>query len=116
MNQEKTELQQAKAHVQAYVSNHLELAKLEAAERSAKVAASIAVSLLRVILLLIVVGFLSFSAAFYLSDLLGAYHFGFLTVGGFYLLVLIAYVTVGKSVVHRMYTNSIINKIFKNYD
>ncbi len=116
MKPEKTDLEEAKAHVEAYFSNHLELAKLEAAERSAKVAASVAVSLSGTILTLITVGFLSFAAAFYLGDILNGYHLGFLCVGGFYFLMLILFAVVGKPALHRLYTNSIIKKLFSNHD
>lgn len=116
MNQEKTDLQQARTHVEAYVSNHLELAKLEAAERTAKIAASVVVSLSTAILVLITIGFLSFAAAFYLSEILSGYHWGFLSIGGFYLLLLLIYALMGKPVFHKLYTNGIIKKIFKNHD
>lgn len=116
MKEEKTDLQEAKEHIKAYVSNHLELAKLELAERSAKIIASSVVSVTSALLGLITLGFLSFAAAFYLGDILSGYHWGFLIVGGFYLLIFVIYTAMGKPVFQRMYTNGIIKKIFKEHD
>lgn len=116
MSQDKTNLQEAKKHVEGYVTDHLQLAKLEMAERTAKVAASVAVSLSTAIMMLTVVGFLSFAAAFYLGELLSGYHWGFLCVGGFYSVIFAAYALLGKSYFHRVYTNSIIKKMFQNHD
>lgn len=116
MSEQTTNLHEAKKHLEGYVNNHLELAKLEAAERTAKVAASVAVSLSTFVLVLAVLVFLSLAAAFYLGQLLAALYWGFLLVSGFYLLLLVLFAVFGKTFFQQVYTNSIIKKIFRKHD
>lgn len=116
MTDQPTDIDQAKEHLEAYVHTQLELAKLHAAERTAQVVASGAISLSATILVFFVLGFLGLALAFYLGELWNGLHWGFLCVSGIYLILVLLYTTFFRKHFHRAYTNSFIKRLFENHE
>lgn len=91
-------------HIKEYADVKLELFKLEAIERNAKIA-SVVLGLAGVLFVLM----LSIAAAFWLGTVLGAWHWGFLAVSGFYLLLGIAFYAFRNAWIYEPITNMVIN-------
>lgn len=64
----------------------IEVSKLKALEKTTLIATNIISKLVLLLLILLILVFLSMGLAFYLGDLLGKNHFGFLIVSGLYVL------------------------------
>jgi hypothetical protein len=75
------------AHVKEYVNNRIDAAKLTTAEKSSKLAATVIASVVVAMFFIIFLFFASTALAFVFSQLTGALSWGFLIVGGSYLLL-----------------------------
>ena len=73
--------------IKTYVSTSFELNKLEAAERSAVIGASVISGMVVAFVGFMFILFVSIGLSFYLSSLLGNSSAGFAIVGGFYFLL-----------------------------
>lgn len=76
-----------KATLRHYVEDKLELAKLKTSEKAGAAVSGIIVGLLVARLFLFILIFLSFAAAFAISEITGKYYLGFLIVAAFYILL-----------------------------
>lgn len=74
---------------QEYVETQLELFKLKAIAKSARIAGALVLDSTKLLLSLIIVFFLSLALGFFLGELFGSYALGFLLTGLLFILVLV---------------------------
>ncbi|MBZ5858216.1 phage holin family protein [Flavihumibacter profundi] len=115
--QEPGYFEQTEAMLRQYVNDRILLLKLKASQQSAKLAAQVFVLMIMVLLGLLVLLFLSLTAAYYFADLTGSLLYGFGIVAGFYLLLLIIVLLVRKKYLSPYLTNMVIRIILdKTHD
>jgi len=96
-----------------YLDTKIELTKLKTIDKSADVLSSMVVMITVILLSFMLVLFLSVGAAMLVGKSLGAYHYGFFIVGGFYAVVLLViYLGRGKWIKTPI-ANGLINKMLK---
>lgn len=97
-------------YAEIYAERRIQLAKLEAAERTAKVTASLVTSIALGSFLLIVFGTLSLALGFYLRQAFGlTYAQAFLSLGGIQTLLLVIMYLFR----HQIFTNPILEQIIQ---
>ncbi len=97
-----------------YVATTIELNKLKLIDRTAHLGSGIIFGMIVALFATLSVIFLSISAGFYLSSILGDTFTGFAIVGGFYLLILLILLLARKKLVDQTLRNKIIRKVFGN--
>jgi Putative Actinobacterial Holin-X, holin superfamily III len=112
MEEQKEKLPPIIDQLKEYVETRIKLAKLEAIDKSSTVAASLVVDIIVAISFILTFLFLSFTLAFYLSHLLGAYWAGFGCTALLYLLIAICLI-LAKDKLQQPLINLFIKKIFK---
>lgn len=70
-----------------YVRTSMELYKLKAIDKTSEISSTIISRLLTFLILALFVIMASFGVAYWLGDVLGRVYYGFLCVGGFYLIL-----------------------------
>jgi len=96
-----------------YLDTKIELARLKTIDKSADVLSSTVVMIAVILFSFMMVLFLSIGIAMLIGKSLGAYHYGFFIVGGFYALVLaVIYFQRGKWIKTPI-ANGLINKMLK---
>ena len=103
-------------HLKEYADVKLELFKLEAIERNAKIASGAIVAVIIGIAGIFFLLMLSVAAAFWLGEILGAWHRGFLAVSSFYLLLGILGYVFRKSWIFRPVTNAVIDNFIEEQE
>ena len=100
----------------SYVKKNCEIIKFELIENTSSIGSSVITNLILVLVTAFIILFVSLSAGFYLSDLIGNTYVGFLIVAGFYL-ILGTILLIGRKVfMERPLRNKIIHKILnRNY-
>ncbi len=96
-----------------YAETRIKLAKYQAVEGGASLAASIIADVVTIISMVLAFIFASFTLAFYLSDVLHSYWMGFGCVALLYLIIAIA-IKVNKKNLEKPIINAFIRKIFKD--
>lgn len=112
MEESKEKLPPIFDQLKEYVETRIKLAKLEAIDKSSTIAASLVVDIIVAISFILTFLFLSFTLAFYLSHLLGAYWAGFGCTALLYLLIAICLI-LAKDKLQQPLINLFIKKIFK---
>jgi len=107
---EKITLTEIKKQFAEYVELRLEVVKLIAYEKSAKIASGLASALVLVFLLLFFLLFLFVTLGFYFSSLTGSYTSGFGIITAFYLVLLLVFFAIRK----RVFAKFLANKIVEN--
>lgn len=97
-----------------YAKTSIELFKLKAIDKTTDVFSSIAAGIVIAVIITFFLILLSIGFAFYLGDLLGKTHYGFLAVAGMYGFVGILSIAFRKSWLENFFNSYIINQIFKN--
>ena len=95
-----------------YAETRIKLAKYQAVEGGATIAASIIADVVAVMSMVLAFVFASFTLAFYLSKVLESYWMGFGCVAILYLIIAIA-IKVNKHALEKPIVNAFIKKIFK---
>lgn len=72
-----------------YIDTQIELVRLKAIAKSARIVGALVVDIGKLLLGLIIVFFFSLALGFYLGELLGSYALGFLVTGGIFLIFLL---------------------------
>src|ERR1041384_5799884 len=98
-----------KKDIGEYIDDKVDLIKLKAADKTGTVISGVVVGLLMARLTLFILIFLSFAAAFAVSELTGKYYLGFLIVAGFYILVAVLLLVLRD----KLLTMPIINALLK---
>ncbi len=93
-----------------YLNTRLELMKLKAVKKGTRLFSAIFLFLFLAMVFILIIVLFSVGLAAYLGVILGSYHFGFFIVGGFYLLVGIAFVMFRK----KLFQNPVSNWLIKN--
>lgn len=99
--------------VEEYVKTNIQLAKLKATDKLAEVVGSIVVQITLIVLAFFFLMMLNMGIAFWLGYVLGATHYGFLIVAGFYALLVIVFYVFRNSILKTPISNSIISQILK---
>ena len=116
MEKEKSTFDNIIEEAQEYFNAKQQLATLKIAEKSSKAISAAVASLLVIGLLLITILFASIALGFALSNYFGSEPYGFLTVAGLYLVImLILYVNRDKWVIKPM-MNTVIKNFFNDYN
>ena len=96
-----------------YLETRIELAKLQAVEKSSEIASSAVVGLMLLLFFTLVFLFGSVALAFYLSEKSGQYSTGFLIVASIYLLIGVLLYLVRDRWIMKPISNAIIQKMLK---
>jgi len=94
-----------------YLDTKIELTKLKAVNTSSDVLSSLIYLILKILIIFLFLGFVSVGAAIMLGHILGEYYYGFLIVGGFYLIVLLIIYVQRKNWIKEPVANGLINKM-----
>lgn len=101
-------------HAKEYVDVRIELFKLEAVERNARIISSAIAAVIISLAAIFAAMFLSIAAAFWLGTICGAAYLGFLIIGGLYFLIaILVYFNHSKWIKSRI-QNIIIHQYFKD--
>ncbi len=101
-------------NLKEYVTLQLELVKLEAVEKVSVIGSELTSGFMVLLWSLLFIFFISLSAGFYLSSILGNTYIGFLLVAGFYFTVGLIFYLGRKLFVTKPVKNKIIKSIFSN--
>lgn len=101
-------------HVEKYVETQGKLAKLKAVEQSSLAAGAIISNLVILLFFLFVFLFLSFAAAYFISDYFEKNYIGFVLVGAFYFLIAMILFSKRESFLQTKISNAMIKNIFKS--
>jgi hypothetical protein len=113
LEEEKTKIEDLVDHLKEYMSTSFEIVKLKAIEKGVTVASSTAAVMVSSVLFLFSLLFLSAGLALYLGNALGNSFYGFLIVGGIYLLLGIVINAGKKSFVGTPVSNALIKQLMK---
>ena len=96
-----------------YLQNRLELTRITAYEKTAKVVALLFSVILLTFVLFFTVLFVSLFAGFYFSRLFNSMYYGFAVIAGFYLVSFIVLLNYRKALIEKYITNAVIRILFK---
>jgi O-antigen/teichoic acid export membrane protein len=96
-----------------YLDTKIELTKLKAINTSSDVLSNMVYLIVKILIIFLFVGFVSVALAILIGKTLGDYYYGFLIVGGFYLIVLLIIYVQRKKWIKGPVANSLINKMLK---
>lgn len=100
-----------KATLRHYIEDKLELAKLKTSEKAGTAVSGIIVGLVVARLILFILIFLSFSAAFAISEITGRYYLGFLIIAGFYIILATLVIVMREKLVTMPLINTFLKKL-----
>lgn len=116
LEEEKSKLQLAAAHVKDYLKTSAEIVKLQLIEKSA-IAVSHAVSgVIMAVVFFFVLVFASIGAALWLSDVFHSSWAGFLTVAGFYLVLGLIVSATKETIIVNPFSGMLIKQLLKEED
>jgi hypothetical protein len=96
-----------------YLDTKIELAKLKTIDKSADVLSAVVVIVSMILIGSLVVILVSIGLALFLGKLLGAYHYGFFIMGGFYAITLLVIFIQRNKWIKTPIANGLINKMLK---
>jgi len=96
-----------------YLDTKIELTKLKAINTSSDVLSNMVYLIVKILIIFLFVGFVSVALAILIGKTLGDYYYGFLIVGGFYLIVLLIIYVQRKKWIKEPVANGLINKMLK---
>lgn len=100
-------------HIKEYANVRIQLYKLEATERNARLGSEIVAAVIIGITGAFTLMMLSIAAALYLGFIWGAWYWGFLAIGGLYFLLLMIIILNRNRWIKEPVSNSIIDTYFK---
>lgn len=112
--EEKGKAEELVRYVRQYLRTHYEIAVLSGFEKLSGAGARIITALVVVLVSLLAIMLLGFSAAYYLSEMIGDPWSGFLIVGGAFFLLLLIIIIFRKPLFLRPIRNRIIRKALSN--
>ncbi len=113
MGELKTNATHLKDHVSEYVQTTVQLAKAKATKGASNAAAGAAIGITAVVLGLFFLAFLFTALAWWLGDLFNNVPLGFLSVAGFFLLLIILVFALRRKVIVPTIRNAIIKAIYE---
>ena len=96
-----------------YLETKLELTKLKAINTSSDVLSTMIYWIVKVLIIFLFIGFASVGLAIWIGQSFGEYYYGFIIVGGFYLIVLLIIYIQRKKWIKGPAANSLVNKMLK---
>lgn len=102
--------------IKSQVEDRLLLLRLNAIKITSNLLSKILIFFLIIVLTFLVILFLSVMLAFYLSEIMHSYYWGFGCIGGFYLLLLLISIFFKQALFGRFIMGSIINSLFDKND
>jgi len=100
-------------HTQDYLDTFYKLSLIRATRKASNIASGVVNSILLFFISLCIILFLSMAAAWWVGQELNNPALGFLSVAGFYLLLVIILVALRKKVISPFIKNSLIQKIYE---
>lgn len=101
-----------KGDVEDYIETKIDIIKLKAIDKTGSAASGIIVGIVSAILGLFILQFLSFSAAYAISDATGRPFLGFLCVAGFYILITVLLIVLKEKLVTMPIINALLSKFY----
>jgi hypothetical protein len=96
-----------------YLETKIELARLKTIDKSADVLSAVVVIVSMIFIGSLVIILMSIGLSLFLGKLLGAYHYGFFIMGGFYAIVLLVIFIQKDKWIKTPISNGLINKMLK---
>jgi phosphoglycerol transferase MdoB-like AlkP superfamily enzyme len=96
-----------------YLETKIELAKLKTIDRSADILSTVVLTISMLFISFLLFLFVSLALALYLGKLLGAYHYGFFIMGGFYAIILLVIYVKREKWIKTPIANGLISKMLK---
>lgn len=96
-----------------YLDIKLELTKLKAINTSSDVLSTIVYWIVKILIIFLIIGFISVGLAICIGQTFGENYYGFIIVGGFYLIVLLLIYAQRKKWIKSPVANDLINKMLK---
>lgn len=96
-----------------YLETKIELTKLKTIDKSADVLSAVVVKVSMLFVTIILILFLSVGLALLIGTLLGAYHYGFFIMAGFYAIILLVIYVKREKWIKTPIANELINKMLK---
>lgn len=103
-------------HIKEYINIRIDTVKLNAAEKSSKLAANIFAALIAAFVLSLFLLFASIALAFVFSKLTGEFYWGFLIVAGIYLVLGFITWTIREKILRIPIMNAMLQQLFKDDD
>ena len=113
MSEQPSFFEELKQIIITYFESKIQLYKIGAYEKIAKVMAVLFSSIVITILIFFLFFFLSISAGFYFSTILKSNALGFLVIFGFYVVLLIVVIIFRKRILEKFITDKVIEKLFE---
>jgi ABC-type sugar transport system permease subunit len=96
-----------------YLDTKIELTKLKTIDKSADVLSAVVVTVSMLFISFLLILFVSLAVALLLGKMLGAYHYGFFIMGGFYAIILLLIYVMREKWIKNPIANELINKMLK---
>jgi hypothetical protein len=96
-----------------YLETKLELTKLKAINTSSDVLSTMVYWIVKILIIFLFIGFVSVGLAIWIGQTFGEYYYGFIIVGGFYLIVLLLIYAQRKKWIKGPVANSLVNKMLE---
>lgn len=109
---DKAKIEALKANLKDYLTTNIKLAKAEAIEKTTTILPEVISFSVIALIFYLVILFLSVGLSLYLSELLNSSYYGFLIVGGFYLIIGIILLFGRKKLIRNPLRDLIIKSIF----
>lgn len=103
-------------HIKEYITNRMDAVKLNTAEKSSKLAATVIAFVIVAMFFIIFLFFASTALAFVFSRLTGALSWGFLIVGGIYLLLGVLVWMLKDRILQLPVMNALLRQLFTDDD
>lgn len=109
-------LEGLKNNVSEYMETRLQLTRVQAYEKIAKVSSVLFSSVILAMLFFFALVFVSVTAGFYFSEITSGYKSGFGIVALIYIVLFAFVIVFRKSLIEKAFTGIIIKELFENYD
>jgi hypothetical protein len=100
-------------NIKDYINTRYELVGLQASEKVSGIMSNVISGFMILVVIMLSVVLLSFSAAWYLSSVIGHRYSGFLLIGGLYLVLGIVMIFLKDKILFRPFRDIIIGQIYK---
>ena len=96
-----------------YLETKIELTKLKTIDKSADILSTVVVTVSMLFISVLLILFISLAVALFLGQMLGAYHYGFFIMAGFYAIVLLLIYVKREKWIKTPIANELISKMLK---
>jgi uncharacterized membrane protein (DUF485 family) len=96
-----------------YLDTKIELTKLKTIDKSADILSTVVVTVSMIFVSFLLILFISLAVALLLGKMLGAYHYGFFIIAGFYAIILLVIYVKREKWIKSPISNQLINKMLK---